>query len=106
MDTPSSVSAQEKLSAALGSVIFFLPILTNVKTGYVVKYMKQGFFINLVQVLLSVVSMFLWFLAPLTGLINFVLFLMSLYIAFRAYSGKDYAVAFFAENAEMIIQKM
>jgi hypothetical protein len=35
------VSAQEKLSAALGSVVFFLPILMGVKTEYVVRYMKQ-----------------------------------------------------------------
>ncbi len=36
-----SVSAQEKLAAALGSIIFFIPIIMDVKAAYVVKYMKQ-----------------------------------------------------------------
>ena len=106
MDTSSPVSAQEKLSAALASIIFFLPLLMNVKTGYVVKYMKQGFFINLIQLSLSVVSMFLWFLSPILGLVSMIFFFTSLFLAFQAYSGKEYSIVFLSENAEKIIPKM
>ncbi len=107
MENPlSPVSAQEKLSAALGSIIFFLPILMGVKTEYVVKYMKQGFGINLIQIICSIVSIFLWFLSPILGLVNFILFLFSLFLAFQAYSGKDHIVAPIYENAEKMIQAL
>ncbi len=106
MDTPSSVSAQEKLSAALASIVFFAPLLMNVKTGYVVKYMKQGFFINLLELSLSVVSIFLWFLSPILGIVSMICFFTSVFLAFQAYSGKEYSIVLLSENAEKIIQKM
>lgn len=37
----SNVSSQEKLAAALASILFFIPLLMDVKTPFVVKYMKQ-----------------------------------------------------------------
>ena len=103
---PTPVSAQEKLAAACGSVIFFLPLLMGVKTTYVVKYMKQGFFINIIQITGSIISIFLWFLSSFVGLINFILFIFSLYIAVQAYGGKDYSVAVLSENAEKLIQAL
>ncbi len=107
MENPlSPVSAQEKLSAALGSIIFFLPILMGVRTEYVVKYMKQGFGINIIQITCSIVSIFLWFLSPILELVSFILFIFSLFLAYQAYSGKDYSVAPISENAEKIIKAL
>jgi uncharacterized membrane protein len=107
METPlSPVSAQEKLSASLGSIVFFLPLLMGVKTDYVTRYMKQGFAINIIQVLCSVISMFLWFLSPLLGLVSFIFFLFSLFLAFQAYSGKVYTASPLLENGEKIIKTL
>lgn len=61
MDTPT-VSPQEKLASALASFFFFAPFLMGKKTPYVVKYMKQGFFINLIELLCSILSSILWFI--------------------------------------------
>lgn len=105
-NTPTPVSAQEKLAAACGSILFFIPLLMDVKTPYVVKYMKQGFLINLIQITGSIVSMLVWFLGILVGLVNFALFIFSLYIAVQAYSGKDYSFPALLENAEKMIKAL
>lgn len=62
METPTSpvVSSQEKLAAALASFLFFVPLLMNVKTSFVVKYMKQGFIINVASVILAIALSFIW----------------------------------------------
>ena len=39
--TTSTVPSQERLAAAIASFIFFVPLLMNMKTAFVVKYMKQ-----------------------------------------------------------------
>jgi uncharacterized membrane protein len=103
--TPT-VSPQEKLSAALGSIVFFLPILMGVKTEYVVGYMKQGFAINIIQVVCSLVSMFLWMLAPILGLVNFIFFLVSLFLAFQAYSGHTYVITLLSDMATRLIKTL
>lgn len=105
-NTPTPVSAQEKLAAACGSIIFFIPLLMGVKTAFVVKYMKQGFFINLIQITGSIVSMLIWILGGLIGFVNFILFVISIYIAVQAYNGKDYSFSAFSENAEKMIKAL
>lgn len=105
MENPlSPISAQEKLAAACGSIIFFIPLLMGVKSVFVVKYMKQGFFINLLQIIGSIVSIPLFFLGFLVGFINLALFILSIYIAIQAYNGKDYSFPSFSENAEKMIK--
>ncbi len=104
--TPSSVSSQEKLAAALASFLFFVPLLMNVKTPFVVKYMKQGFAINVVEVILSIIASFLWMLSPILGLVNLALFITSIVLALQAFAGKDYMITFLYENAEKLIQTL
>lgn len=106
METPSTVSSQEKLAGALASFLFFIPLLMNVKTPFVVKYMKQGFMINIIEILLSVITSFLWMLGWLFGLINLALFIASIFLALQAFAGKDYVIAFLYENAEKLIQTL
>ena len=101
METPSTVSSQEKLAGALASFLFFIPLLMNVKTPFVVKYMKQGFMINIIEILLSV-----WMLGWLFGLINLALFIASIFLALQAFAGKDYVITFLYENAEKLIQTL
>lgn len=101
-----SISAQEKLAAALGSIVFFVPIIMDVKTPYVVRYMKQGFALNIVQLLCSVVGMFFWFLYPLPSFVSFVFFCISVFLAFQAYSGRDHMISWLLLNAEKVIQAL
>jgi uncharacterized membrane protein len=103
--TPT-VSGQEKIAAALGSILFFIPIIMDLKTPYVIGYMKQGFAINILSLTCTVVSWFLWFLAPILGLLNFVLFLLSLFIAFQAYSAKEYKIEKLLDGANLAIEKL
>ena len=103
--TPSSVSSQEKLAAALSCFLFFVPLLMNVKTPFVVKYMKQGFAVNVVEIVVSIVTSLIW-IAGLTTLVNLALFITSVVLALQAFAGKDYAIAFLYENAEKLIQTL
>ena len=104
--TPSSVSSQEKLAAALSCFVFFIPLLMNVKTPFVVKYMKQGFMVNVAGVVLSIITSFLWMHSGLIGLVNLALFITSVILALQAFAGKDYVIAFISENAEKLIQTL
>ena len=104
--TTSTVPSQERLAAAIASFIFFVPLLMNMKTAFVVKYMKQGFLINVIEVIIAIVGGFLWFLYGIIGLLNVVCFLTSLFLAFQAYSGKDHVIDILYTNSEKLIQTL
>lgn len=99
-------SGQEKLAAALSAIVFFIPLLMNVKTSFVVKYMKQGFLINVVELILAVISSLIWGMMGITGLLNFICVLTSLWLAFQAFSGKEYTIPVLIENADKLIQAL
>ena len=100
----TTVSSQEKIAAALASILFFVPLLMNVKTSFVVKYMKQGFLINVASLAISILSSLFWMSSsPIFGLLNTACILTSLFLAFQAYSGKEHVIVFIMENAEKLI---
>jgi uncharacterized membrane protein len=96
-------TGQEKLAAALSALVFFVPLLMNVKTSYVVKYMKQGFIINVAELALAIISSLLWGVMGIAGLLNFVCVLTSFWLAFQAFTGKEYVISILMENAEKLI---
>ncbi len=104
--TPSTVPSQEKLAGALASFVFFKPLLMNVKTPFVVKYMKQGFLINVIEIAIAVIGSFMWFLYGIIGLLNVICMITSLYLAFQAYSGKEYIIDVIYINSEKLIQAL
>ena len=104
MDTPN-ITSQEKIAAGLASFLFFIPLLMNIKTPFVVKYMKQGFILNVTSLFLALVLSFIW-ISTLGGLVNLVLFLTSLFLAIQAFNGKDFVIVFLYENAEKFIQAL
>jgi uncharacterized membrane protein len=106
MENSSSLSSQEKLAAALASFLFFVPLLMNVKTAFIVKYMKQGFAINIAEILIAIISSFLWMLSPILALVNLALFITSIVLAIQAFGGKDYVITFLYENGEKLIQTL
>lgn len=99
-------SGQEKLAAALSTIVFFIPMLMNTKTPFVVKYMKQGFLINIVEIILAIVSSLVWGMMNITGLLNFICVLTSLWLAFQAFTGKEYSIPVILENADKVIQSL
>jgi uncharacterized membrane protein len=106
MISNSTVPSQEKLAGALASFVFFVPLLMNMKTPFVVKYMKQGFMINVIEVIIAIVGGFLWFLFGIIGLLNFICFFTSLFLAFQAYSGKDHVIDILYTNSDKLIQTL
>lgn len=104
METPRA--PQEKLSAALSTLVFFIPLLMNVKTPFVVKYMKQWFIINVVELVLAIISSVMWGLIGITGLLNFICVLTSLWLAYQAFTGKEYTIPVLIENSDKMIQSL
>ncbi len=102
--TTNSVSSQEKLAGAFASFVFFIPLLMNTKTPFVVKYMKQGFLINIAEVAIAIIGGLLWFLYGIVGLLNVICMITSLFLAFQAYSGKDQVIDIIYNNSEKLIQ--
>jgi uncharacterized membrane protein len=102
----TSRTPSEKLSAALASIVFFIPMLMDVRTPFVIKYMKQGFMINIAEVILALISSIVWGLMPITSLLNFVCVIVSLFLAFQAFSGKEYIIDVIMQNAEKAIQAL
>jgi uncharacterized membrane protein len=95
---------QEKLSAILSTFVFFIPMLMNVKTPFVVKYMKQWFIINVVELVLAIISSVLWWLIGITGLLNFICVLTSCWLAYKAYTGEEFSIPVLLENSDKLIQ--
>lgn len=104
--TFTTVSSQEKLAGALASFVFFIPLLMNMKTPFVVKYMKQGFLINVVEVAIAVIGSFLWFLFGIIGLLNIICMITSLFLAFQAFSGKVHIIDIIYSNSEKLIRSL
>jgi uncharacterized membrane protein len=104
--SPSTVPSQEKLAGALASFLFFVPLLMNMKTPFVIKYMKQGFIINVIEIAIAIVGSFLWFLFGIIGLLNAVCMITSLFLAFQAFSGKEHIIDILYSNSEKLIQTL
>ena len=104
--TTTTVPSQERIAAALGSIVFFVPLLMNLKTPFVVKYMKQGFLINLVSLVIGIVGSIFWLLNGIIGLLNIICLVTSLFLAYQAYSGKEHVISFILENSEKIIRTL
>lgn len=104
--TTTTVPSQERIAAALASIVFFIPLLMEIKTPYVIKYMKQGFLINVVSLTIVVVGGFLSFLYGILSILNLVCILTSLFLAFQAYSGKEHIITIIYDNSDKLIQTL
>ncbi len=102
----TTVPSQERIAAALASIVFFIPLLMNVKTPFVVKYMKQGFLINVISLAIGIIGSFLWFLYGIIGILNIVCIGTSLFLAFQAYSGKEHVINVIYDNSEKLINAL
>lgn len=104
--TTSNVPSQERVAAALASIVFFIPLLMNLKTPFVIKYMKQGFLINVIEVAIAIVGSFLWLFYGIFGLLNLVCMITSLFLAYQAYLGKEHVINVIYDNSEKLIQTL
>jgi len=88
----------------LAAIVFIVPLLMNVKTPFVISYMKQGFLINVISVLFMILGSMFWLLGGIIGILNMICFFVSLFLAFQAYSGKEHTIAVLSENSEKLIK--
>lgn len=49
------INPEEKISAALGAFLFFIPLITGKRTEFVVFYMKQNFALILISILFNII---------------------------------------------------
>ncbi len=74
------------------------------KTSFVVKYMKQGFIINVIEIFIAIIGGFMWFLFGIIGTLNAVCFFTSVWLAYQAYSGNDHVITILYTYSEKLIQ--
>lgn len=105
MTTPetSTVPQQERVAAALGAFLFFIPILMEKKTEFTVFYMKQGFLLFAISVAIMIVTSLFWFLSPLASLAQLILFVIMLFLVWNAWQGQKFSVPGLLENSEKLI---
>ncbi|MDD2693318.1 MAG: hypothetical protein PHY14_00105 [Candidatus Gracilibacteria bacterium] len=85
--------SQERIIAVLGVILFFLPILMDKKTEYTVFYMRQGFVLLIASILTSVVTSIL-FVRFLGELLQFIIFVHVVFLAWKAYSGEKFEIPY------------
>lgn len=105
METSKISNPKEKISAALGAFIFFLPHFTGEKTEFVVFYMKQSFGLFLISLGLSILN-FLPFIWPLTMIVGILLFIVHIFLIIKAYSGEKFEVPYLLEKVNLLISKI
>jgi hypothetical protein len=105
MENTHSVG-QDRIAAAAGAIIFFLPILMGVRTPFVIKYMKQGFLLNLIGIISSLVGSVIWGLGFLLWVISIIAVGISFFLAFQAYSGREYTIEMLYIYADKVIQTL
>lgn len=105
MNTAKITDSKEKLSAALGALVFFAPVFTAKKTEFVTFYMRQSFGLFLVQVVLMILGMI-----PVLGmvfqLLSLLVVILVLFLAYKAYSGERFEVPELLTYTDQVIQKV
>ena len=99
----SNVPQQERVAGALGSILFFIPILMERKTEFTVFFMKQSFLLLVVNVVISIVTNFVWFIHPLTQIIELIVSVIAIFLAWNAYQGKKLVVPGLLEYSDKLI---
>ena len=94
MNTPvqNPVDQQERLAAAIGALIFFVPFLMDKITEFTVFYMRQGFIIFVLSLIVWVLAMIFPFLGVIIALVNIALAVSAIFLAFKAYQGEKFTL--------------
>jgi uncharacterized membrane protein len=113
METPTlSGNNQDKLAAIISCVpiLFWVPIVLDKKTAFVSHFMKHGFGLLAVGVILSMSMNLLGFLAlfllPLAFVINIAILIAMLYLMYNAYMGKQAQIPYFTENLNKVLTNL
>lgn len=93
-------NSQERIAGALGALFFIIPVFMNQKTEFTLFYMRQNFLI----VLIDFVIFFLSYFVGALSMLNFVTFLVTLFLAFKAYSGEKFAIPYLYDYSVKVIK--
>lgn len=104
MTTPKITDSQEKMSAAVGALIFFAPHFMEKKTEFVVFYMKQAFGLVIVNIILSILT-----IVPVVGFVfqiaSLLVSLVALFCVYKAYTGEKFEIPQLMKYVDMLIEK-
>ena len=114
MDNPLTThgNSQERMMAMIACIppLFWVPIVLEKKTSYVTYFMKHGFVLLLIAMILSLMMVFLGFMmflfSPLAWLIRVAILILVGYLAYHASIGKKVEIPFFTEHLDLIITKL
>ncbi len=102
-------TSQDRLAAVIASIppLFWVPILMEKKTPFVAHYMKHGFGLLMITIVLSILMSFLGFFAlflyPIYKLLNLIVFILTVYLAYHAYQGNKVTIPYYTENLEKVL---
>lgn len=105
-------SSQDRIAAVIASIppLFWVPILMEKKTPFVAHYMKHGFGLLMISIILSILMSFLGFLTlflyPIYKLLNLIIFILVVYLAYNAYKGNKVTIPYYTENLEKILVQL
>ena len=98
---PVNPENQERIAAALGALLFFIPILMNKKTDYTVFFMRQNFVLFLASLLGAILTIIPFF-GFFVGILNFFIFILIVFLAWKAYSGEKFEIPYiYAQSIEI-----
>jgi hypothetical protein len=103
------MNTQERLVAMTACIpfLFWIPILLEKKTEYTSYFMKHGFGLTVIGILLSLIMSVFGFIAfllfPLIWFLNIAITLCAIYLGYNAFMGKKIAIPYYTENLEKIL---
>lgn len=109
MSTPQITDPKEKMSAALGAFLFFIPHFTGKKTEFVTLYMRQNFALFLIGLVLTILKMILGGIAIISMiliLIHLAVLGISLFLIYVAYNGEKFEISLLTKNVNLLISKV
>jgi len=97
---------QERLVAMIACIpfLFWVPILMEKKTDYTSYFMKHGFGLTMLMILISVVTGVLGFLAlfliPIIWILQSMIVICMLYLGYHAFMGKKVVIPYYTEHLD------
>jgi len=96
------ITSQEKIAAILGSMpfLFFFPHLMEKKTDFTLPFMKQGFGLTLISLIMSMIERVPFF--GILRVVDFLIFVAWIYLAWNAWEGKKIILPYLLEYSEKL----
>jgi uncharacterized membrane protein len=102
----TSIDPQEKVAGALGAFLFFIPFLMGKVTDFTLFYMRQGFLLLILGIIVWIIGMVAPFLGIIITLANIVLFCSVVFLAWKAWQGERFALPYVYDSSLTLIKAL